>query len=245
MARITINGISIDPQAQAAAVASANLLSADAATSNFILVQVNNPLDKAQRDELTARGATILEYVPENTYVCRYEPANLAPIRTLPFVTWANVYLHGFKLPMTLRQGTAARPGTNLLNLGPADTQSKDRVTVDVVLHKGVSADSVRDQVSAAAGLDPQELDVARHKIRLTVERRRLRDLAAIDEVRHIEPYILPRLANNVARRILTADVAQAGGAMQGENQIVAVCDTGTRPRFHDECASGLQRPCR
>ena len=165
MARITINGISIDPQAQAAAVASANLLSADAATSNFILVQVNGPLDKAQRDELTARGATILEYVPENTYVCRFEPADLTPIRTLPFVTWANVYLQGFKLPMALRQGTAARPGMNLLNLGPADTQSKDRVTVDVVLQKGVSADSVRDQVSAAAGLDPQELDVARHKI--------------------------------------------------------------------------------
>jgi len=227
MARITINGISIDPQAQAAAVASANLLSADAATSNFILVQVNGPLDKAQRDELTARGATILEYVPENTYVCRYEPADLTPIRTLPFVTWANVYLQGFKLPMALRQGTAARPGMNLLNLGPADTQSKDRVTVDVVLQKGVSADSVRDQVSAAAGLDPQELDVARHKIRLTVERRRLRDLAAIDEVRHIEPYVPPRLANNIARGILTADAAQAGGAMQGENQIVAVCDTG------------------
>ena len=45
---------------------------------------------------------------------------------------------------------------------------------------KGITADAVRDQVSAAAGLDPQELDVARHKIRLTVERRRLRDLAAI-----------------------------------------------------------------
>ena len=69
MARITINGISIDPQAQAAAVASANLLSADAATSNFILVQVNGPLDKAQRP-------FIFPDLPELTY--RRLPAMLA-----------------------------------------------------------------------------------------------------------------------------------------------------------------------
>jgi serine protease AprX len=227
MAVITINGISIDPQAQAPALARANLALSNAASSNFILVQVSGPLTRDQRNALQAQGATILEYVPDNTYICNFPQDNLAPIRNLPFVTWANVYLMGFKLPTALRPGASARSGANLLALPPVDTLAKDRVTVDVVLQKGISADAIRDQVAAAAGLDPQELNVARHKIRLSIERRRLNDLAKIDEVRHIEPYVPPHFTNNIARDILTAGIAQATGTMQGEGQIVAVCDTG------------------
>ena len=52
MARMTINGITIDPMKQAPALAAANLLSADASKSNFILVQVTAPLTPAQRKQL-------------------------------------------------------------------------------------------------------------------------------------------------------------------------------------------------
>jgi serine protease AprX len=50
MAKITINGISIDPAIHQSALAAANLISPSAATSNFILVQVKQPLTQAQRD---------------------------------------------------------------------------------------------------------------------------------------------------------------------------------------------------
>jgi len=108
-----------------------------------------------------------------------------------------------------------------------AATQSKDRVTVNVVLQKGVGAADVRNRIAAAAGLDPESIDAGLDKIRVTVERRHLADLAAIDEVRHVEPYIEPRLMNNVARGILTVDAAQAAGSMDGEGEVVAVADTG------------------
>src|SRR6516162_3852366 len=185
MAKITINGISIDPVAHRQALAAANLVSASAAGSNFILIQAKQALTKAQRDQLEGLGAKILEYVPENTYVCQYPPADLGPVRALPFVEWTNVYLQGFKVAMSLRPGGQAIP-TSLLSAPALDQFSTDRVTVNVVLHKGVTGDSVRDKVAAAAGLSPATLEVGRNKVRLTVERRRLKDLAAIDEVRHI-----------------------------------------------------------
>jgi hypothetical protein len=82
--------------------------------------------------------------------------------------------------------------------------------TVNVVLHKGVSADSVRNKIAAVAGLNPAAMEVSQNKIRPTIERRRLKDLAATDEVvRHIEPYIAPKLANNIARDILRANEAE------------------------------------
>ncbi len=226
MAKITINGISIDPAVHHAALAAANLVSPSAASSNFILVQAKQPLTGPQRAQLERAGAKILEYAPENTFICQYPPSDLSPIRALPFVEWANVYLEGFKIPTSLRPGGQTATA-NLLSAAPLDLLSNDRVTVNVILHKGVAGDSVRNKIAAAAGLNPATMEVGRNKIRLTVERRRLKDLAATDEVRHIEPYVAPKLANNIARDILRANEAENAGGLAGEDQIVAIADTG------------------
>lgn len=227
MAKITINGISVDPVANHPALAAANLLSADSSASDYILVQVKQPLVKTQKDELAHLGATMLQYVPEDTYICHYSPTDLGPVRALPFVAWANVYMTGFKVHASLRPGATGDTSGHLLSLTPPDTLSRDNVTVDVVFHEQVSADAVRAKIAAAAGLDPTQLQMGRHKVRLTVSRRRLAALAAVDEVRHIEPYIPPKLANNVARGILRADDAQTGRSLEGEGEIIAVADTG------------------
>jgi serine protease AprX len=224
MATITINGISIDPAKQAPALAAASLLSADASQSNYILVQTRSPLTPDQRKQLSDLGAEILEYAPEDTYICRYLPHDLGPLRALPFVAWVNTYLHGFKVSPKLRPAAQA----SLLAAAPAaPSQSKDSVTVEVVLHKDSMSDAVRNRIAAAAGIDPSQVQAGRGKVRVNVEERRLDALAAIDEVRHIEKFIPPKLSNNIARGLIDADRAQAGGTMQGEGQIVCVADTG------------------
>jgi hypothetical protein len=99
---------------------------------------------------------------------CRYVPADLSKIRALPFVAWVNVYLHVFKISPRLRPAAAA----NALTLAPVPASiSKDRVTVEIVLHKDSMTDAVRNQIAAAAGVDPTQLQAGRDKIRLTVER--------------------------------------------------------------------------
>jgi hypothetical protein len=74
MAKITINGISIDPDSQINAIRSANLISPDSSNSNYILIQSTQPLNREQKSQLSELGAEILEFVPENTYICRYNP---------------------------------------------------------------------------------------------------------------------------------------------------------------------------
>ena len=193
-----------------------------ASGSNFILVQVKTPLAKAERSQLETLGVEILEYVPENTYNCKYTPSDLGRIRALPFVAWANVYLRGFKVSPALRPASAA----NMFSLAPAaGSISKDRVTVEIVTQKNSMTDAVRDKIAAAAGVDASQVQTGQDKIRVTVEERRLDAIAAIDEVRHIEKYFPPQTYNDIARGILTADQAQAAGTMEGE--IVCVCDTG------------------
>src|SRR5262245_20627782 len=115
MAKITINGITLDPALETPALAAANLRSVDASGSNYLLVQTKGPLTKKQRQELEAKGAKILEYVPENTYMCYYVPSDLRRIRSLPFVAWANVYLRAFKINPALLPEPETRPTRGLM----------------------------------------------------------------------------------------------------------------------------------
>ena len=228
MARITVNNVFIDPERHAPALSAANLISPDSSKSDFILVQTKGPLTDIQKNELKQLDVEILEYVPDDTYICRYQPTDLTKIRALPYVSWANVYLGGFKISPRLLISIPTRAPVDLLSLPPVgNLVSKDTVTVEVVLHKGANMDNVRKAIADAAGVDSSTMSVGRNKVRLTVERRRLKDLAAIDEVRHIEAYIPPKLANNIARNILRADDVQQAGELRGASQVIAICDTG------------------
>lgn len=234
MAKITINGITTDPLAPtpAVAAAAASILPQDATDSNFILVQTAQPLDRAQKEELAEKGATILEYVPDSTYLCRFEPTDLDEIRALPYVTWTNVYLQGFKVAPSLSAVPPDRAGErSLVEVAslPTPTLSTTPKTVDVVFHRYVDPESVRNSVAAAARLEPAELELGEQKVRLTVQSQYLSDLAAIDEVRHVEEVFPYKLHNDIARRILRVE-PNSGGPPQrfeGAGQIVAVADTG------------------
>jgi hypothetical protein len=228
MARITINGISLDPLAQGPALAAAGLDSADTSTSNYILVQTAAPLSDAERDQLTGLGAQIQEYVPDDTYLCRFAPADLSPVRALPFVTWAGTYLRGFKINPALR--STPPDATASVLPGPLrQAPSRRRQEVEVVLHDDVdpNSDAVKEQVAAAAKVDAADLETGQHKIRVTVEEGRLDALAALDEVRQIEQTPQRQLFNNVARGILNADVLVNATPYRGKGQVVGVADTG------------------
>jgi serine protease AprX len=221
MARITINGITVDPFAQRRALAAAPEPASDASDSDYILIQTVEPLSEEQRTQLESLGVDIHEYVPDNTYIAGFKPTDLQAIRELPFVAWADIYLRDFKIAPSLwpRAAFAAAPG------GP----SRKPRQVDVVLHDDADSDSeaLRVSIAAAAKLDPEDVRPKRGKVRLTLEQGDLAGLAEIDAVRHVEPVPERQLFNNVARDIMRADVVVAGTTYEGDGQVIAVADTG------------------
>jgi serine protease AprX len=229
MAPITINGVSLDPVAEAQGLAAAGIEPADASQSNYVLVQTDGPLTAEQRRQLEGTGAEVQEYVPQSTYLCRYAPADLQPLRGLPFVVWAGVYLRGFKIPPTLKRPEPAPTTTIVPGTTGGPAPSRKRREVDVVLHDdvGPDQDDLRGRIAAAAKLNPDDLRTGRRKVRVTVEQGQLDALAALDEVRHIEPVPERQLFNNVARVIIDADVLVNGTQYQGDGETIAVADTG------------------
>jgi serine protease AprX len=226
--RISVNGYSFDPVAQAKAFTAAKLDSIDASSSNYVLIQTKGPLDDGPRAQLVAVGVEILEYIADDAYLCRYKPADLGPIRALPFVVWVGVYLPGLKIPPNL-QHAPARLGAGFLPALGAPSASRVVHEVDIILHDGVNPASrkVKAKIAAASRTNPDDLTVSKNKIRIGVQERYLNDLAAIDQVRTVEEVPVRRLFNNVAGPIIHAQVVVNGTAYQGKGQVVAIGDTG------------------
>jgi subtilisin family serine protease len=236
MATITINGNSLDPLAQSNKLMELGLDSDDSSESNYILLQTNGPLTKQQKQQLKDLGVVIQEYVPDDSYIAYYPPADLTPLRQLAYVAWAGVYPKQVKVEPVLRPqspGSIAPRVVNALADPPTSDDNPlahDPRTVEVVLHNNASTDESRDKIAAAAGLDPSAIQMKGQKARLTVSASRLNRLADLDEVRHIEEFSGSKLYNDVARRLISADSVQSGGSttmLAGAGEIVAVCDTG------------------
>lgn len=234
MADITINGITIDPLEPTAQLASVGPFKSAAVElpvtdTDYVLVQVDGPLTGARRAELAALGLSVLEYVPHDAYIGRYPPADLAPIRALPYVHWAGPYLRGLKLSAALSAVGPVRLSLAAAAAGPVKTLSDAPATVDVVFHQEVAdPGAAAARVAAAAALDPADVVARGNKVRLTTTVSRLAQLAEIDEVRTIEPVIPVKLHNDVARAILRVDRPNPGPLpFEGDGQIVAVADTG------------------
>lgn len=230
MSRIKINGVTFDPRTKNPVRLASAPMAPDAAASDYILIQTAAPLTAGQKRELEARSAYIHEYVSENSYLCGYKPADLDAIRALPFVTWANLYLPGFKIAPSLAAG--AQPGEVRslaeMSIAPAIQKSREPKHVDIVFHKDVAPETVREKLAAIVHQNPRDLRMGRHKVRLTVQEQMLPAIAALDEVRHVEPAPKYKLMNNIARAILgLPEPLPAGSAQLGAGQIVAVADTG------------------
>lgn len=227
MPQISINGVTLEPNKDTPSLKNLYAFSEDASSSDYILVQTRGPLTSAQKTDLLATGAELLEHVPEDTYICRFKGTDLDPVRTLPFVAWTHVYLEGFKIAPELH-ASALAPTAQLIGLqGVAGTPGDGKKLVNIVLHSGVSVDKAIGEIAAAAGVLPQGLKSRKGVVQIAVDANRLNALARIDNVRHIEAVHEKKLWNNVARGILGVDIAQASTGLNGEGQVIAVCDTG------------------
>src|SRR5258708_2651471 len=156
MATITINGNSMDPLAQAAALQDLGMDSLDTSQSDYILLQASEPLTKIQKQQLKDLDVTILEYVPDNSYVAYYPPKDLTPVRRLPFLSWAGLYPMRFKVEPALRPqrpGVTAPRVVNALTAGAAESDplAHDPKTVELVLHGNAQPDEIRNEIAKAA----------------------------------------------------------------------------------------------
>lgn len=235
MAPITINGNTLDPDADRATLRSLHVDVDDASKSAYILIQASAPMSSDEKLEIEAVGAKILEYVSDATYLCRYDPYDISAITSKPFVAWVNPYPNAFVVPPELK----AEPGPEahgLMALAPALATGTER-PVYVCLHNDIdaSAPGLKAAVAQAAHVTEDAVEEAGNKFRVVTEEQHLDALAAIDQVYFLEEVKPVGLFNNkavdivVARQLslLTSEPFRQLLFIEGEGEVVAVGDTG------------------
>jgi hypothetical protein len=65
----------------------------DEKDTRYLLLQVRSELDAQERAQLEQLGVELLQFVPDDTYLCRFDVGELAKVRALDFVTWANPFM--------------------------------------------------------------------------------------------------------------------------------------------------------
>ncbi len=187
--------------------------------SGLYLVQFNEAISPAGREQLRAIGVALLRYVPDDAFVARLDNVDLSQLRALPFVRWAGAYRADHKIHSALRA------------VGPVQ-RADDRQAVSVLFSTAAQPAEIAEALRQFQGVPRQARGRFGDVLRGSVERGRLQILAGSPAVLWIEPAPKIRLFDEVAADIVAGDggthttFTQAEG-YDGAGVTVAVADSG------------------
>jgi hypothetical protein len=170
----------------------------------YYVVQFAGPVQQAWKDQVTAQGGELLDYIPNFAFKVRMNPAQAARIAALEAVAWVGLFQPAYKLSPELDL-----EGLNL---------------VRVRIERGADYGQVR---SAVARSGAEVLGGAGEILLVAATGEQLQAIARVLDVAWVETYTLPEKHNEYgAGTIVAANTAHANG-YDGSTQIAAVSDTG------------------
>jgi len=103
--------ITTGPPARIGAPARAN----DRVVSGLFLIQFNDPLQPAWKEELRLLRVELLRYVPDDAFVARFDNVRLSEVESLGYVRWVGVYRTDHKIHPALRAPRNRQPAGEAL----------------------------------------------------------------------------------------------------------------------------------
>lgn len=180
------------------------------------VVQFNVPVSDEVRNKVQARGAEVYGYMPYNALVIGCAPGRLEELARLREVRWIGAYESGDKLQAAVG-AFAERGGDEVRRVRIVTFRAEDAVGIGEVL------------AALGGGVEEVTAGEDRGYVRAAVTPKMIKELSGRAELEWIEPYIAPKLLNNVAVQAPRMNVwnVWTNYGLTGKGQIVAVSDTG------------------
>jgi subtilisin family serine protease len=173
------------------------------------IIQFSGPIMDDWRAAVSAAGAQIVDYVPDDAYIVLLNVETADALRALPFVRWI-----GYLQP--------------IYRIDPALVGVSGRTAVQVLLYPGANASEVTQALSQGGGSVYALAAYGQSGLlQADIAPSSLRALAQQATVAWIEPQRTIRLWNDVARGIIDVQPAWNRGGLRGAGQIIAIADSG------------------
>ncbi|CAG1004116.1 Serine protease AprX [Methanosarcinales archaeon] len=187
--------------------------------NGYYLVQFKGYTKEEWKQALRASGAVLYDYVPNNAFIAMMNSSVKSQVEALDSVKWVGIYEPGYRISPAL-SSSAAIMGQGSVN-----------ENITVLLFDATENKRVSDEIT---GLGGEILSNSGDRIRVSIAKTKIPDVARINGVSWMEKYVRPVLMNDVAANITTAYSFRNTHGLTGAGQIVAVADTGLDTGVND-----------
>lgn len=215
---------------QTVQTAQATTTAPESPVTGLFLIQFTGALPPAARKQLRTLGVELLQYVPDDAFVAKFEGARPGKIRQLDFVRWVGPYRPEHKIHRTLSRSTTG--ATNAPSAAPSSSSSQDSLDVAVLLSPRATPAEHKQTKLLFSQLRQESSNPFGAVLRGRLNRAQLNTLARSDAVLWIEPAPAMRLFDEVSSRIVGGDGPPGQTLVQslgytGAGVTVAVADSG------------------
>ncbi len=177
-------------------------------SEKYYIVQFDGHVTLKWKDEIKNIGVEFFDYIPNNAYVLRMNATEKYQVESLEFVQWTGEYLPEYKYEFEL-----------------ADLEIQDTtVYLLVVLFESSNNELITEEITSIGGTILGSSDTI---LSISVSSDRINELAAIEGICWLEENSEPALFSDVAAGIINVNSVHDDIGLNGNGQIVAVCDTG------------------
>lgn len=192
----------------------------------YWIVQFVGPIKPEWGNAIEALGGHLYDYIPVNAFLVQMTLRVSREVQQLEFVNWVGLYRPDYKLSPLLLGSTAPATAESL------STRSVDkeafrpdpRGNITVVTYTAADLALVAKRVEALGGA---VVTASQTSLRVSMDANQVESLARMAEVKWVEPYLPPKLHNDVASSIMAVQPVWETHGLDGAGQIVAIADTG------------------
>ncbi len=179
----------------------------------YYIVQFTGYIHEDWKMAVRDTGAVIFDYVPNNAFIVQMNASVKSNVEALDTVQWVGIYQPAYRISPVLSAAGSARENVTVLLFDAGDNA---HVSGEIMKLGGEVVESGGD------------------RMRVRIDRSKISDIAAMNEVSWIEKYVHPVIFNDVAANITGVYTVSNTHGLNGSGQIVAVADTGLDTGFSE-----------
>jgi|WetSurSiteA1Bulk_404760.scaffolds.fasta_scaffold03274_1 hypothetical protein len=198
----------------------------------YWIVQFVAPPKPEWVEAVQGLGGSVGDYVPDDAFLVRMTSAVKDQVAKLDFVRWIGLYQAAYKINPLL---IGVKGKVHLADLRNAAISESFRPTpfgnIRVLLHEADDAVSVKREIEKLGGT---VLSIDQKVLRVSIDPTLIEALVRNPSVQWIEPYVIPKLVNDIAAGIIYVQPVWNNHGLDGKGQIVAVADSGLDTGIND-----------